>query len=72
MESKNKEQCHPDSPGISLNWQPSGRTSGPTAYININSYLKSYQQAVDVNSFEDSDEDIWKIIMLSEWLLKNG
>ena len=41
-------------------------------YINIKSYLKSYQQAVDVNSFEDSDEDIWNIVMLSEWLLKNG
>jgi len=41
-------------------------------YINIKSYLKSYQQAVDVNSFEDSDEDIWNIVMLSEWLVANS
>ena len=40
-------------------------------YINIKSYLKSYQQAVNVNSFEDSDEDIWNIVMLSEWLVAN-
>ncbi|MDB4777577.1 asparagine synthase-related protein [Verrucomicrobia bacterium] len=40
-------------------------------YINIKSYLKSYQQAVNVDSFENSDEDTWRIIMLSEWLVAN-
>ena len=32
MESENKEQCHPKTPGISLNWQPIGRISGPPLF----------------------------------------